>query len=512
MNTNDLELLNVTKLNNSNKNITVVDNNLHEKLDDKIKTMEFKRKKKYVQNCEHGKQKHQCKDCGIGYCEHGKLKYQCKDCGTGYCEHGKWKHICKNCGNGYCEHGKQKHHCNDCGTGLCEHGKNKHQCKNCGTGYCEHGKRKYECIKCGTGLCEHGKYKYRCKDCGCGYCEHGKQKHQCKDCGTGYCEHGKGKYRCKDCGNGYCEHGKLKFQCKDCGIGFCDHGKRKNKCKDCGTGYCNHGKTKNQCNECGTGRCEHGKIKHQCKECGTGRCEHGNYKQRCKDCGTGYCEHGKQKYNCKDCGTGRCEHGKQTRYCQTCDFHTHPENWCKLCNYIYINKTKYKKYNGYCFRCYCVTFPDADIQRKYKLKEHHLRDTLKNSYPNIKMIFDKKIDDGCSFRRPDVRIELLTHSLIIECDENKHNGYSCENKRTMELFQDLGNRPIIILRFNPDSYKNEHGNIINGCFKTTANIQNSIQLKEWSNRIDKLKERIDFYIKNIPTKEVTIEHLFYNAS
>jgi len=125
------------------------------------------------------------------------------------------------------------------------------------------------------------------------------------------------------------------------------------------------------------------------------------------------------------------------------------------------------------------------------------------------MDFDKRIDLGCSLRRPDIRIECFTHTIIIECDENKHQGYSCENKRTMEIFQDLGNRPIVFLRFNPDQYKDDNGIIIDGCFKKTTLISNSLQTKEWTRRITILKERLDYHYKNVPTKEITIEHLFY---
>jgi hypothetical protein len=44
--------------------------------------------------------------------------------------------------------------------------------------------------------------------------------------------------------------------------------------------------------------------------------------------------------------------------------------------------------------------------------------------------------------------------LIIEVDENKHDNYdcSCENKRIMLISQDLGHRPVVLLRFNPDGY------------------------------------------------------------
>lgn len=85
-----------------------------------------------------------------------------------------------------------------------------------------------------------------------------------------------------------------------------------------------------------------------------------------------------------------------------------------------------------------------------------------------------------------------------------------KNKRTMEIFQDLGNRPIVFLRFNPDSYKDKNtGENISGCFKKTKKINNSLQQKEWNRRINMLRERIDYFLANIPTKEVTIEQLFY---
>jgi hypothetical protein len=50
--------------------------------------------------CEHGRRKSRCKDCGTGYCQHGRRKSRCKDCGTGNCKHGRQKHSCKDCGTG----------------------------------------------------------------------------------------------------------------------------------------------------------------------------------------------------------------------------------------------------------------------------------------------------------------------------------------------------------------------------------------------------------------------------
>jgi len=386
----------------------------HEKLNKKIKEMENKRKKKiYTKKCDHGRQKHQCRDCGgSNFCSHGRIKYTCRDCGN----------------RTNCSHGKIKNNCIDCrGNNICCHGKQKSNCVQCeGSNICCHKKRKDKCVECGgSSICSHGRIRQQCRDCGGGsICSHGKQKHQCIECG----------------GSSICSHGKHKYTCHECkGSNICCHNKQIQKCRECkGSSICNHGIVRNTCH--------------------------------------------------------------------TCDFPIHPENWCKVCNYINIQRSPHKPY---CFRCYCMTYPDAKIKGKYKLKEHHLRDELQKHYKNTVMIFDKRIDNGCSLRRPDVRIELLTHTLIIECDENKHKGYSCENKRTMEIFQDLGNRPIVFIRFNPDSYKDENGNIINGCFKKTTTIDNSLIKKEWTIRINKLQERIDYYINNIPTKEVTIEQLFY---
>jgi len=132
-------------------------------------------------------------------------------------------------------------------------------------------------------------------------------------------------------------------------------------------------------------------------------------------------------------------------------------------------------------------------------------EALKNNYPDIKLIFDKKIDGGCSAKRPDVRIECLTHTIIVECDENKHQGYSCEDKRMMEIFQDLGNRPLVMIRFNPDKYCDN-----SGCFKLTKTCGLSLIKKEWNKRIEKLLETVNFSINNIPEKEVTVEYLFYD--
>jgi hypothetical protein len=120
------------------------------------------------------------------------------------------------------------------------------------------------------------------------------------------------------------------------------------------------------------------------------------------------------------------------------------------------------------------------------------------------MTFDKVINGGCSRRKPDVFIDVLTHSIVVECDENQHGYYTCENKRTMDIFQDLGNKPLVMLRFNPDSYVNKNNCKIPGCFKVTE------PQEEWSRRAKILKLMVGHFMRKVPKKEITICKLFYD--
>lgn len=108
--------------------------------------------------------------------------------------------------------------------------------------------------------------------------------------------------------------------------------------------------------------------------------------------------------------------------------------------------------------------------------------------------------------------------IIIENDEFQHKSedYSCESKRVMELFQDLGNRPLVLIRFNPDSYINEDGEKVEGCFipvtKSGVKRYYDINEEEWQRRIDVLFEVLynSFQTKDWPEKELNEIVLFYD--
>ena len=101
------------------------------------------------------------------------------------------------------------------------------------------------------------------------------------------------------------------------------------------------------------------------------------------------------------------------------------------------------------------------VQKNYKTKEFSVVEYITNVFSDYTWITDKKIQEGCSLKRPDLLLDLGFQVLIIEIDENQHSNYEeiCENKRIMELSMDLCHRPVIFIRFNPDDYLLNNKNV-----------------------------------------------------
>ena len=98
-----------------------------------------------------------------------------------------------------------------------------------------------------------------------------------------------------------------------------------------------------------------------------------------------------------------------------------------------------KKYKDLCLRCYIQIYPNEPITRNYKTKEHEVVSFIRNEFITHNWIADKRVNGGCSKRRPDLLLDLGHQVIIVEIDENQHIDYdsSCEDKRIMELSQDV---------------------------------------------------------------------------
>ena len=187
----------------------------------------------------------------------------------------------------------------------------------------------------------------------------------------------------------------------------------------------------------------------------------------------------------------------------------------KICVYNWCTTRATDKYDGYCLRCYIYTFPDKPVARNYKTKERAVVEFVCERFPEHTWITDKKVNDGCSMRRPDILVDLGYQVVIIEIDENAHQDYdcSCENKRIMELSQDVGHRPIVFIRFNPDSYI-KYDKKIPSCWDNNINGICIVKYKEdWEYRLSILEEKIKYWTSlcNSTNKIIEIIQLFYDT-
>jgi hypothetical protein len=181
--------------------------------------------------------------------------------------------------------------------------------------------------------------------------------------------------------------------------------------------------------------------------------------------------------------------------------------FCKLCKRVRSDKNL----DNLCSGCFYFTYPNHVTTRNHKTKENQIISDLNKEFNNI-IIQDKIIAGGCSKRRPDGLIRLNDYNIIIEIDEHQHIDYDCENKRLMMLFQDLGNAPLTVIRFNPDKYKKNNETIKSpfGITKVDGKLK-IINKKEYNIRLKKLIEIINDNMINVPEKECNIIQLFYNS-
>jgi hypothetical protein len=99
-------------------------------------------------------------------------------------------------------------------------------------------------------------------------------------------------------------------------------------------------------------------------------------------------------------------------------------------------------------------------------------------------------------------MDLFTHTIIVECDENGHKAYdtTCEIAKMNETFTDLADRPMVLIRFNPDKYNDK------SCFDKDCKLIKT----EWNRRIKVLKKEINTFIKDIPEDLITNIYLFFD--
>jgi hypothetical protein len=115
--------------------------------------------------------------------------------------------------------------------------------------------------------------------------------------------------------------------------------------------------------------------------------------------------------------------------------------------------------------------------------------------------YDKILDGGaCSKKRPDFVVDGVYRKIVVEVDENQHNGgkdydTNCEDTRMWDIAQSLGMQTVFI-RFNPDNYR------IGGIITKTCIEDRHATLIRWiQTLVDRVPDEQEF---------VTAIYLYYN--
>lgn len=230
------------------------------------------------------------------------------------------------------------------------------------------------------------------------------------------------------------------------------------------------------------------------------KCEHGFSKNSCKVC---ECPHGVLRQGCIKCvEESTCVHKLVTRQCSSCvdltvlcpycatvqkrvllDAHilTNHTN-CKVCGII----GTCSRYLGECCRSCAVV---RDHSKRALTSQETIVYRLKTEFPDIELYYDSKVPNQTySIERPEILVYCSWGALIIEIDENQHDGekyrssfeqISQEQRETLHsstrgvhvdirlnhkefgrlrrICDAIGVDNFHVVRFNPDEWLDENG-------------------------------------------------------
>ncbi len=118
-------------------------------------------------------------------------------------------------------------------------------------------------------------------------------------------------------------------------------------------------------------------------------------------------------------------------------------------------------------------------------------------------------------------VDMGTFFLIIEIDEGQHRRYNqdCERARVVNLHVDVGQMPIIVVRFNPDKFMDAAGRKHASCWGSTKTLElcKVVHPQQWQARLAALestiKATLDAALAADPASLPLIQtvHLFFDG-
>jgi len=150
-----------------------------------------------------------------------------------------------------------------------------------------------------------------------------------------------------------------------------------------------------------------------------------------------------------------------------------------------------------CALCYAVLNPGAKMKRDVQTKERTLHRWLVSflaesaDWSHLRMEHNETVKGGRGKERPDFCIDLLSHVVILECDEDKHarESVQCRQLRAWAIFDSFHGRPVVFLRFNPDKY-DERGTKHPSCFGLKHGVLVLTGTADWLARVKLVAARL----------------------
>ena len=175
-------------------------------------------------------------------------------------------------------------------------------------------------------------------------------------------------------------------------------------------------------------------------------------------------------------------------------------------------------FDGFCKRC-CYFYHPERAPKWVKFRELEVDNYLRETFKDLNIIYNKRLkgDGICTSDSPDWLIHFNLFSVIVECDENQHKSYdkNCIKTRIHRMHEAL-NRDIVVIKFNPDCYRDSNNNLIFSCFSKEPKTGITRILKkneaQWNMRLKTLKETFEKYMDyDAEAAPIRVVELFYDA-
>lgn len=154
-----------------------------------------------------------------------------------------------------------------------------------------------------------------------------------------------------------------------------------------------------------------------------------------------------------------------------------------------------------CSKC-CVRMTGFSSVRIEKI----MVEFLKQNYDFPMSVVDKRIQgEACLAYRPDVT--YIDHSRVVhvECDENQHKSYTCDEARMTKMYTEYPGKTAIWIRWNPHDYKAEEQKSQGERLRVLAETLKKVETMEFESKINVIYL---FYDKDSPVIVKNIAHSF----